>query len=318
MDPDALVGMQGRISANVDSPPLRGVTELLENHGVSHTVRGLPDSDWGELFEPIDAIPQIRTTPTKPPLRIVVFGSFSIGRALCKSVFDIAQSGRIEPVGVATDDPLDPRARISKGARFWRHYSSDEQLRCKFLTIQQSLSAGVPVYTGAVKCDGFRKLLQQWNPDIILMSGFGQIVDEFVFGYPKLGMYNYHPSDLVQGHGAGPQPEEDVEARGAQTSKITVHRVDAGVDSGPVVAQSPPIRLVNAADDYPADRLHFFNKMADPIPALTRELVMALEKWNVVDQQVALDDLLARVPELNTEESAALSAPIDESRDPLI
>jgi methionyl-tRNA formyltransferase len=53
---------------------------------------------------------------------------------------------------------------------------------------------------------------------------------------PPLGILNIHPSLLPQGR--GPEPVFWTLRRGERTTGATVHRMDAGLDTGPIVAQA--------------------------------------------------------------------------------
>ena len=48
---------------------------------------------------------------------------------------------------------------------------------------ESALAAGVPVYTGEVKIDEFRKLLARWQPDAIASCVFRQVIDAWIIDW---------------------------------------------------------------------------------------------------------------------------------------
>jgi methionyl-tRNA formyltransferase len=61
-------------------------------------------------------------------------------------------------------------------------------------------------------------------PDAIIVCGCGQIFDSRILEVPRCGVYNFHPSDLAHGHGAGARPYEDTLARNDPWTCWTVHQ----------------------------------------------------------------------------------------------
>ncbi|MEC8609999.1 MAG: phosphoribosylglycinamide formyltransferase [Candidatus Thermoplasmatota archaeon] len=80
-----------------------------------------------------------------------------------------------------------------------------------------------------------RKHLDEYDVDLIVLSGYMRLLSEdFVEGYyPRI--INIHPSLLPAFPGA--DAHTDVLASGAKVSGCTVHIVDSGMDSGPILAQ---------------------------------------------------------------------------------
>ena len=80
-----------------------------------------------------------------------------------------------------------------------------------------------------------REHLDNYNVDLIVLSGYMRLLStEFVEKYyPRI--VNIHPSLLPAFPGA--DAHTDVLASGVQVSGCTVHIVDSGMDSGPILAQ---------------------------------------------------------------------------------
>ncbi len=72
------------------------------------------------------------------------------------------------------------------------------------------------------------------QPDLVVSTGFMRILSPFFVS--RFKMINTHPALLPAFPGA--HAVRDAIAAGATVSGATVHWVDAGVDSGPVIAQA--------------------------------------------------------------------------------
>lgn len=73
--------------------------------------------------------------------------------------------------------------------------------------------------------------------DLVVLAGFMELLSRaFLEAFPQR-VVNVHPSLLPAF--PGPRPIEDQLAYGAKVGGVTVHFVDAGVDSGPVILQEP-------------------------------------------------------------------------------
>ena len=80
-------------------------------------------------------------------------------------------------------------------------------------------------------------LLQQYQPDFIVLAGYMRILSP-AFIQPFAGrILNIHPADTHQHQGLHAY-EWAFENKLAET-KITVHLVDEGLDTGPILAQQP-------------------------------------------------------------------------------
>jgi formyltetrahydrofolate-dependent phosphoribosylglycinamide formyltransferase len=79
----------------------------------------------------------------------------------------------------------------------------------------------------------FEKALADLAPDLVVLAGFMRIFDAEIVG--RFRMVNTHPALLPAFPGA--HAVRDALAAGVDTTGVTVHWVDAGVDTGPVIAQ---------------------------------------------------------------------------------
>jgi methionyl-tRNA formyltransferase len=77
--------------------------------------------------------------------------------------------------------------------------------------------------------------LRTWQPEIIVVTAFGKILQPEVLSLPKFGCLNLHASLLPRHRGAAPIPAA-ILAGDAETG-ITLMKMDPGLDTGPILAQ---------------------------------------------------------------------------------
>lgn len=73
------------------------------------------------------------------------------------------------------------------------------------------------------------------HPDLGVLADYGQIVPAVILELPGHGILNVHPSLLPRHRGASPIPATIL--AGDPTTGVTVIRMDAGLDTGPIVAE---------------------------------------------------------------------------------
>jgi methionyl-tRNA formyltransferase len=86
--------------------------------------------------------------------------------------------------------------------------------------------------------------LQEWNPDLIVVAAFGQILKKDVLELPKHGCINVHASLLPRWRGAAPINAAIL--AGDDETGVTIMKMDVGLDTGPMLAKRS-LRL--ASDD---------------------------------------------------------------------
>ena len=90
--------------------------------------------------------------------------------------------------------------------------------------------------------DAFLDELQQLNPDLIVLAGFLVVIPEKVIRQYEHRMINIHPSLIPAFCGKGYYGLKVHEAalkRGVKVVGATVHFVDEGTDTGPIIFQQP-------------------------------------------------------------------------------
>lgn len=89
-------------------------------------------------------------------------------------------------------------------------------------------------------------------PDLGVLADFGQLVPTSILEVPRLGMLNIHPSLLPRHRGATPIAATLM--AGDTTAGVVIMQMDAGLDTGPLVAQrSWPL---DGSEDAPALESH--------------------------------------------------------------
>lgn len=88
--------------------------------------------------------------------------------------------------------------------------------------------------------------LREWQPDLIVVAAFGQILRQEVLDLPPFGSVNVHASLLPRWRGAA--PIQAAILHGDQQTGVTIMKMDAGVDTGPLLSQRAlPIQAEDTA-----------------------------------------------------------------------
>jgi methionyl-tRNA formyltransferase len=73
------------------------------------------------------------------------------------------------------------------------------------------------------------------KPDLLVLADYGQLVPSALLELPRHGALNLHPSLLPRHRGASPIAAAIL--AGDEQTGVTLMRMDAGLDTGPIVAQ---------------------------------------------------------------------------------
>jgi phosphoribosylglycinamide formyltransferase-1 len=115
------------------------------------------------------------------------------------------------------------------------------------------------------------------HPDLVLSAGFMRILDEaFVHRYAPW-LLNTHPALLPAFPGA--HAVRDALAYGVGVTGATIHVVDAGVDTGPIVAQ-------RAVEVYPTDDE---STLHERIKGVERQLLVAVVTSLATNRTLRID-----------------------------
>lgn len=127
------------------------------------------------------------------------------------------------------------------------------------------------------KGEDFRKALlhsiQKYHPDLIVLAGFLVVIPkEMIEAYPNR-IINIHPSLIPSFCGKGfygLRPHEAALERGVKVTGATVHFVDQGTDTGPIILQ----KAVSIREG--------------DTPEVLQRRVMEEAEWNILPQAICL------------------------------
>lgn len=105
------------------------------------------------------------------------------------------------------------------------------------------------------------EIISEINPDIIITCAYGQIVPQGLLDIPKCGCINIHGSLLPKYRGATPMQE--CLLNGDETTGITLMYMDAGMDTGDMIAKAK----IKIEEDETIGTLH------DKLSLLGRDLL---------------------------------------------
>lgn len=93
---------------------------------------------------------------------------------------------------------------------------------------------GIPVYQpNTLKNGAAKEILDELEPDMIIVAAYGKILPDYVIDYPKYGCINVHPSLLPKYRGAAPIQWAVI--NGEEKTGVCIMRMDYGLDTGDVI-----------------------------------------------------------------------------------
>lgn len=140
---------------------------------------------------------------------------------------------------------------------------------------QLALAAGRPVLQPLkARDESFHAALREWQPDLIAVAAFGQILPASLLTLPRLGCLNVHTSLLPKYRGAA--PIQSALLNGDTETGVTIMKMDVGLDTGDILTQrATPIQPEdNAATLH--DRLAQLGAalLVETIPAYAAEKIV--------------------------------------------
>lgn len=121
-----------------------------------------------------------------------------------------------------------------------RHAGRGRQLAASPVK-QAALAMGVPVEQPvSLKTTEAQEKLAAWRPDLLVVVAYGLILPQAVLDIPRMGCWNVHASLLPRWRGAA--PIQRAIAAGDTETGVCLMRMEAGLDTGPVLlARHTPI-----------------------------------------------------------------------------
>ncbi len=156
--------------------------------------------------------------------------------------------------------------------------------------LHRAASAGIPTFvlrledfTDRAAWDvALTEQVREFRPDLVVTAGFLKLLGPAFLGAFPWRVVNTHPALLPAFPGT--HAVRDALAAGVEITGCTVHLVDAGVDTGPVIAQSP-VPVLDADDEA-----HLHERIKTAERRLLIDLVgrMAREGWSVNGRRVSI------------------------------
>lgn len=119
----------------------------------------------------------------------------------------------------------------------------------------------------------FLEKVDSYQPDLIVLAGFLVVIPERMIRKYRNRIINVHPSLIPSFCGTGYyglKVHEGALARGVKVTGATVHFVDEGTDTGPIILQQP---VMVEADDT---------------PQVLQRRVMEQAEWKILPQAIDL------------------------------
>ena len=121
-------------------------------------------------------------------------------------------------VAVITDSKSDPH-------KFWNE-SVEEKAKALKLPVEAPHNINDPVFVDQ---------LRQWNVDLIVMSGYAQVLGKEILHIPKMGTINLHAGKIPFYRGGSPLNWAIL--NGETEGWLTIHYCTEKIDAGPILAE---------------------------------------------------------------------------------
>ncbi len=117
-----------------------------------------------------------------------------------------------------------------------------------------ALEHNIPVLAPhKAKDQAFIKELKDYNPDLIVVAAYGQILPESIINLPKHGCINVHTSLLPKYRGAS--PIQWAIMNGDEKTGVTIMHMDTKLDTGDIIIQEEVLIDENETADTLHDKL---------------------------------------------------------------
>jgi len=202
-------------------------------------------------------------------MRVVLLG---VTRVALESLRALIEAGA-EVVGILTT----PRA-------FTISYSSSPVVAVQHADLASAATAlHVPVMNVTGPVQGCADAIRDWAPDLLFAAGWYYVIPPSVLALPRLGALGVHASLLPKYRGGAPVNWAII--NGEEKTGVTLFYLDAGIDSGDIIAQAElPIEFEDTCATV-------YDKVVEKTRELIRRCIPLLEQ--------------SRAPRIPQDESAA-------------
>lgn len=140
----------------------------------------------------------------------------------------------------------------------------------KELAVANNLTVYQPV---KIKEEEYVNIIREYNPDVIVVVAFGQILSKAILDIPKFGCVNVHASLLPEYRGSAPIQWAVID--GKEETGVTTMMMDVGVDTGDMLMKS--VRKLDPKETGGS----LFDKLSDDGAKLLVETLEALENGTI-------------------------------------
>lgn len=141
-----------------------------------------------------------------------------------------------------------------------------------------ALKYNIPIFQpNKIKDQSSIELIKKYNPDIIIVLAFGQILPKELIELPKYGCINVHGSLLPKYRGAAPIQWSII--NGEKITGVTTMYMDTGIDTGDILLTKEI--EIDENDDYGS----LYSKMSIAGADLLLETLTRLEQNNIIPQK---------------------------------
>jgi len=141
-----------------------------------------------------------------------------------------------------------------------------------------AVEKGIKVYQPLkVRESEFVEIIRDYNPDVIVVIAFGQIIPESILEIPKYGCVNIHGSLLPKYRGAAPIQWAVLD--GEKESGVTSMLMDKGIDTGDILLK----KSIKLAEDETSGSL--FDKLMALGAETLLETLEGLEKGSIIPEK---------------------------------
>lgn len=170
---------------------------------------------------------------------------------------------------------------------------------------------GLPCFSDLpVSSPASTERLKRFQPDLLLVATFRQILSRETLAIPGTGTVNLHPS-LLPRH-RGPCPSQAALLDGSRTTGVTAHRMERTVDTGNILLQRPLAihpddndgrlrqRLASIAGEMIPDLIALLSRTPQPAgnpqdPALTTTAGRLAPETGFLETATDIGGLIARL-----------------------
>ena len=85
------------------------------------------------------------------------------------------------------------------------------------------------------------KILNSFNPELVILCAYGQILNKSILEIPRIGCFNLHFSLLPKLRGAS--PVQTAISLGIEKTGVCLQKMILRLDAGPIIASSKPIKI---------------------------------------------------------------------------